>query len=40
MDIETCLERCLCDSAECRKSDDGSWNCSTKEEECRERCGI
>ena len=27
MDVESCLEKCICDSAECRQNDDGSWNC-------------
>lgn len=40
MDVESCLEKCICDSAECRQNDDGSWDCNTKEEDCREKCGV
>lgn len=37
---ETCLERCICDSESCRQNDDGTWDCSTREEDCPYHCGI
>jgi len=36
----TCMERCKFKAKNCWIDEDGTWDCSTKLEDCFERCSI
>jgi hypothetical protein len=37
---DKCMERCRFESRNCSLKDDGTWDCSSRSDECFERCSI